>query len=435
MNSALPRRHFLQTSTALIALPFFESFGFRRFASAAPAKTALQSHPKRMLFIGFGWGVTEESWYPKQGQRGAEYTLPSGLAPLERHKADFSIVQGLANRYTTNGHFGSTFWLTGANEFGEPGQSFHNGISADQVAAGHLGKDVRYDSLSLDCGAAAATSGHGTGLSLSWDSRGKPVGGPKNPVEAFHRLFAKDTTPLDQQKAMFMQRRSTLDHALQEARDLQRRLGKTDNAKLDEYLQGIRDIETRLSRDEQWLSVPRPDAPISEPAPGLAGYEEIKLMYDLMVAALQTDSTRVLSYRQPVSSLLTSLKVKMDAHTMSHYHQSRGEALEASQKRDQAQSELLAHLLDQLKAAKQADGSSLLDHTTLVYGSNIRTGHSLDNCPTLLAGRGAGVKLGHNIVFPKDTPLCNAWLTLLQGSGVPTERHGDSTGTLPELLA
>jgi hypothetical protein len=120
---------------------------------------------------------------------------------------------------------------------------------------------------------------------------------------------------------------------------------------------------------------------------------------------------------------------------MSHYHQPRGETLEISQKRDSTQSELLAHLLDQLKAARQSDGTSLFDHTTVVYGSNIRTGHSLDNCPTLLAGRGAGIKLGHNLVFPKDTPLCNAWLTLLHGSGISVERHGDSTGTLPALLA
>jgi hypothetical protein len=433
MHTALPRRRFLQTSTALIALPFLESLGFRRFASATPGSGT--PPPKRLLFLGFGWGVTEESWYPKATEKGPDYTLPAGLAPLERHKADFSVVQGLANRYTNNGHYGSTFWLTGANEFGEPGQSFHNAISLDQVAAAHLGRDCRFDSLSLDCGAAATTSGHGPGLSLSWDSRGKPVGGPKNPVEAFHALFAKDSTPIEQQRALLAQRRSILDHAMEEARDLQRSLGKTDNAKLDEYFQGIRDIETRLSRDEKWLGIPRPEASVPEPQPGLAGYEEIKLMYDLMVAALQTDSTRVLTYRQPVSSLLTSLQIKVDSHTMSHYHQPRGETLEISQKRDSTQSELLAHLLDQLKAARQPDGTSLFDHTTVVYGSNIRTGHSLDNCPTLLAGRGSGIKLGHNLVFPKDTPLCNAWLTLLRGCGISVERHGDSTGTLPALLA
>ena len=363
-----------------------------------------------------------------------DYTLPEMLEPLSRHKSDFSIVQGLWNRSTGNGHYGSTFWLTGANEFGEPGKSFHNSVSVDQVAARVLGTDTRFESLSLDCGEAADGSGHGPGLSLSWDPRGKPIGGPRNPVEAFHRLFAKETTPLDQQKAMLAQRKSVLDNAIENARDLGRGLGKTDQDKLAEYLQGIRDIETRLSRDEKWLGVERPQAPVGEPKPGLSGREEIRLMYDIIVAAIQTDSTRVLTYRQPVTTLLTSMEIKTEAHTMSHYHGAPGDRVDASRKRDVAQSTLLAGLLDRLKTTKEADGTSLFDHTTLVYGSNIRTGHSLDNCPTLLAGGGAGLKLGQNIVVTKGTPLCNAWLTLLKGSGVDVDGFGDSTGVLQELV-
>ena len=119
---------------------------------------------------------------------------------------------------------------------------------------------------------------------------------------------------------------------------------------------------------------------------------------------------------------------------MSHYHGAPGDRVEASRARDLAQSELLAGLLDRLEATKEPDGSSLFDHTTLVYGSNIRTSHSLDNCPTLIAGKGAGVALGKNIVVTKGTPLCNAWLTILHGSGVAVESFGDSTGTIPEML-
>jgi hypothetical protein len=156
-------------------------------------------------------------------------------------------------------------------------------------------------------------------------------------------------------------------------------------------------------------------------------------MYDIMVAALQTESTRVVTYRHPVQALLQSLDVKVAAHDMSHY--TPGERMEASQKRDIAQSELLAGLIDKLKATKEPDGTSLLDHTTLAYGSNIRSGHYLDNCPTLLAGGGAGVKLGQHLVLPKNTPLCNVWLTLLQGLGISVERHGDSTGIVKELIA
>jgi hypothetical protein len=120
---------------------------------------------------------------------------------------------------------------------------------------------------------------------------------------------------------------------------------------------------------------------------------------------------------------------------MSHYHSTMAEKLDASQRRDIAQAQLLAGLLDKLKATREADGTSLFDHVTVAFGTNTRTEHSGDNCPTLLAGGGAGLKLGQNLVLPKGTPLNNAWLTVLQGSGLPVERHGDSTGVIKELLA
>ena len=158
-------------------------------------------------------------------------------------------------------------------------------------------------------------------------------------------------------------------------------------------------------------------------------------MYDIMLAAMQADSTRVLTYRQPVQTLLTSIGVTVHPHDMSHYHTTLGEKLDASQRRDLAQSELLAGFLDKLKATKESDGSTLFDNVALAYGSNIRTGHELSNCPTILAGRAAGIKLGQSIVAPKDTPLCNVWLTMLHGLGVKAERHGDSTGELKESVA
>ncbi len=427
------RRHFLQSSTALIALPVLESLGFRRFASAAtPA-----APPKRLVFLGFGWGITEPTWYPDIKKPGADYELPLGLKPLERHKADFSVVQGLWNKYSNEGHWGSTMWLTGANRYAQPGQSFHNSISADQVAAAQLGLQTRFASLQLNSSESGDMSGHGPGLSMAWDVSGKPVGGQNGPVAAFHRLFAKDSTPLAQQKSLLAQKRSVLDAVLDNAKSLQRGLAKNDNAKLEEYFQSIRDIETRLSKEEQWMEVPRPNAPLKEPAATANGNgrEEIKLIYDIMIAAMQTDSTRVMTFRQPVATLLTAMDIKVHPHDMSHYHTTLGEKLDASQRRDIAQSELLAGFLDKLKATKEADGSTLFDNIALAYGSNIRTGHELSNCPTIITGRGAGLKLGHSIVAPKDTPLCNAWLTMLHGVGVNVVRHGDSTGTVSQLIA
>ena len=425
MNPKHHRRGFLKSAGSLIALPALESVN-----RPAIAADAAKARPKRAIFLNFGWGVTNGTWFPDVRQTGAGYTLPPGLAPLARHKADFTVIQGLSNKFANEAHWGSTFWLTGANRYAEPGQSFHNSISADQVAAAHLGRDTRFASLQLNS-PDVNNSGHGPGLSLAWDQRGKPVAGLDNPVLVFHRLFSADSTPLAERQAMLAQKRSVLDAVMSDAGDLRRKLNKPDTDKLDEYFQGIRDIETRLGKEESWLGVPKPKTALMEPKPGLAGRDEVAIMYDLMVAALRTDSTRVITYRQPVGTLLQSLAVKVAPHDMSHY--SAGDRMEASQKRDTAQSELLAGLIDKLKSAREPDGTSLFDHTVVAYGSNIRTIHYLDNCPTLIAGRGAGLALGQHMVLPKDTPLCNLWLTLLRGVGAKADSHGDSTGVLPGL--
>jgi hypothetical protein len=421
------RRHFLRSSTALIALPALESIGFKAFAAPKIA-----TPPKRLVFLGFGWGVTNETWFPDAKKTGTTWELSEGLKPLARHQKDITVVQGCSNKFANEAHWGSTFWLTGANRYAEPGQSFHNSISADQVAAAHLGKETRFASIQLNT-PDVANSGHGPGLSMAWDPRGKPMAGLENPVAAFHRLFSDDSTPLSQRQAMLMQKRSVLDAVLEDAKRVQNGLTKTDIDKLDEYYQSIRDIEVRLGKDEQWLSVPKSKPPVAEPKPGLAGKAEIEVMYDLIVAALQTDSTRVLTYRQPVGTLLQSLGTKVAPHDMSHY--SPGDRMAASQKRDTTQSELLASLIDKLKATKEADGTTLFDHIALAYGSNIRTIHYLDNCPTVLTGGAANLKLGHHLVLPKDTPLCNVWLTMLNGLGIEAERHGDSSGVVKELQA
>ena len=428
MNTTLNRRRFLRSATACIALPFLESLGFRRFATAAAAPL----RPKRMIFLAMGWGVTQESWFPNVSQTGAKWDLSEGLKPLARHHKDITVVQNTYHKYSMDGHQGSTFWLTGANQFGVPGRSFNNTISADQVAAEQFGRDTRFSSLYLS--SPGGEGGHG--LDLSWNRQGKPVSNISDPVSVFHKLFSDEKTPLAQRQAELRRQQSVLDTVMDEARDTARGLSKEDTDKLSEYLDSVRDIEVRLTKEGQWLTVPktRLSNPIPEPKKGMDGYQEVKLMYDLLVAAFQTDATRVCSYRQPVESILRSRGINLDGHSMSHYDM--GPRKEASQLRDQMTSELLAYLIDRLKQTREADGSSLFDHTSVVMGSNIRTVHMKDNCPTVLTGGGAGIKLGHHIVMPDPkTPLCNVWLTLLQGVGLPVTSFGDSTGVIDALRA
>ena len=428
MKFQINRRHFLRGAGVTIALPSLESLGFRQFASAASSRTAVP--PKRSVFLSIGFGVTKETWFPDASQTGADYQLPEGLAPLKRHHGHLTVVQGYSNKFSNEAHWGSTFWLTGANRYSVPGQNMANSISADQVVAQHIGRDTRFASLPLN---GSDLQGHGPGLSMAWDQRGKPIAGQDDPVQVFHKLFSAEEMPLEQRQAAIAENRSVLDAILTDAKRVERGLSKNDTEKINEYFQSIRDIENRLNKDEDWLDVPKAKAPLREPEPGLKGKAEIEIMQDLMLAALQTDSTRSLSYRMPGQNLLQSLDLKPSAHNVSHY--APGERMEASKARDKAHSELLARLIDKLKAAREADGSSLFDHTAVAFGSNISSIHYLTNCPTILTGGGANFKLGQHLVLPKDTPLCNVWLTMLQGLGIGIERHGDSSGIVKELQA
>ncbi len=428
MQNAIRRRPFLRSMAGLLALPALNLF------AESPAGVAA-SPRKRLVFLNFGWGVTEEGWYPAIDQPGPDYKLPAGLEPLKRHRQDFSIIQGLWHKYclfNDAGHSGSTFWLTGANRFAQPGVGFANTISADQVAAQELGKHTRFDSIQINGGGNVNGDGHGPGLSLAWDSKGKPIGGQNDPVQLYRHLFAGGNVSAEQVQHRLSEKRSVLDTMMVNAKQLEKKLGRTDMDKLDEYFESIRKLENRIAKEETWLHVPRPKAPIAEPLVK-GGRELIEATYDLMILAMQTDSSRVLSFRQPVQSLLNSEEITVGGHDISHYH-GNAEKKTASLKRDLVQSEMLAGFIDRLKETKEADGSSLFDHTCLVYGSNLRTGHSLDNCPTLVAGGASGIKPGRNHVIEKDTPLNNLWLTLLNQLDIPTQQHGDSTGVLEQIM-
>jgi hypothetical protein len=425
----ISRRTMLKATGTALALPFLPSLGWRRFAAAA----APAAPPKRMVFLSFGWGVTNETWFPDKTKTGADYPLSDGLAPLERHKNKITVIQGLANKFAADAHWGSTFYLTGANRYAVPGSSFSNSISADQVAAEQFGRHTRFTSLQLTS-KDADQSGHGPGLSLAWNRQGKPIAGVDTPLAAYQKLFGDETLPLADRERMLQEQRSVLDAVLAQAKAIDKTLSRRDKDKLDEYFQSIREIETRLAKEESWMTTPKPKAPLDAPGESLVGEEEVRLMYDLLVAAFQTDSTRVVTYRQPMANLIKSMGITVAPHDMSHY--TPGERMAASQRRDKKQSELLASLLDRLEAVKEADGSSLLNNVCLAYGSNIRSIHYLDNCPTVIAGGGAGITHGRHVVLEaKQTPLANLWLTLLQGVGIETDTFGDSTGTLNALTA
>jgi len=427
---ALTRRAFLRAGGAVMAIPFLESL-LSMGAAAAPKP------PKRVVFLGGGFGFTKDTFYPNQAGRFAEIGLTEGLSPLKRHQDDFTMVANLTNLGASNPHGGSVSYLTGANVAGTPGKRFHNSISCDQILARELGKDTRYATLTLSAKESdgGQNSGHGSGLSLAWDDSGNPIPGITRPIDLYYTLFANPNDSREQLDARLRKQQSVLDVVRLDAGGMKRKLSQGDQEKLDEYFTGVRQIEKGLLRQAAWADIPKPDAPFAAPDEGLTGEEAIKLMYDMIIVALQTDATRVVTYRQPVCSLLAGMGISLKAHSLSHYGFSEPR-IQASRQRDKKCTSLFADFLDRLKEAKDMDGSRLFDNCIVSYGTNLRSGHELKNLPAILSGGGApGIKHGRHIVLPnEDTPLANYWLTLMQQAGMETESFSHSTGIVSELL-
>lgn len=423
------RRSFLRAGTSVLAVPFLETFASAQQTTAKP--------PKRVIFLGGGFGFTKDTFYPQEAGKFSEIGLTEGLSPLARHQNDITMVTNLTNLGASNPHGGSTSYLTGANVAGTPGKRFHNSISCDQILARELGTQTRFASLTLSAKEVdgGQNSGHGSGLSLAWDDSGNPIPGITRPLDLYYTLFANPNDSREQLDARLKKQQSILDVVRLNGNGMKLVLSKGDRDKLDEYFTGVRQIEKGLERQAKWADVPKPEAPFNAPSEGLTGEEAIKLMYDMIIIALQTDATRVVSYRQPVCSLLAGMGVSLKAHSLSHYGFSEPRIL-ASRERDKKCTSLFAHFLDRLKDAKDSDGSRLFDNCIVSYGTNLRSGHELKNLPALLSGGGAqGIQHGRHLMLPEeDTPLANYWLTLMQQAGLELDQFSHSTGIIPELL-
>lgn len=431
------RRHFLLNASkgAFLALPLLESLKSPLHAASPVAISPLgkSAAPKRAVFLAMGYGVTKETWYPDVKEVGNNYKIPPGLRPLEKHRDHMTIIQNLSHQFSNDGHCGSTFWLTGANRYAIPGQSFYNSISADQVIAEQFGEQTRYASVQIH--GAENGDGHGHG-GVAWNEHGKPLAADTTSLQLYHRLFSGRGASPEQTKVRLRKDQSVLDALLADAKTVQTGLSKRDTDKLDEYFQSVREIENRLAKEKRWLNEPlkKPSVPVKVPAETLRGIQEMKTVYDLIALAMEVDASRVFTYQLPVETLIADLGAEISAHSMSHYVE--GERRIVSEKRDLENARLLARFLDRLEASKDIDGSSLLDNTVVTFGSNLSTIHNLRNCPTVVAGGGAGFKHGRNIVMDQpQTPLCNLWLSIIQGLGVKADSHGDSTGVIDELFS
>lgn len=412
------RRQFLAAAGSTLFLPQLEAF--------AKVGTA----PQRLVFLGFSYGFTEEFFVKKPGR---DFELTPGMKPLERHRDDLTIISNLWHKNSREPHSGTVSYLTGANCLGTPGKRFHNAVSCDQVAARHLGKDTRFASLQVS---SSESDGHGGGSSLSWDENGKSLSGIAEPFRLYSLLFGGENMSYEERLAHLQRRKSMLDGYVESIQSLNRRVSQLDRERLDQYFQSIREIELRIEKEKLWANKPKPQVDYKAPNETIRdGIQEIRTMYDLMVLTMQTDLSRVLTYRQPLESLLKTLKITYTGHQISHYHGSEGRTRDA-RSREHKQTELFAGFIDQLKKTRDFDGSRLFDNCLVSYGSNIRTGHMLKNVPAFVTGNAKGkLRHGQHLVMPEETALCNLWLTLLQTCDVPGESFGDSDGVISDMLA
>jgi len=268
---------------------------------------------------------------------------------------------------------------------------------------------------------------------LSWRSPTTPLPIEINPRKVFRRLFGTGNSAAER-LVQIRNRRSILDSVLQDVSRLQGTLGPSDHHRLNEYLEAIRDVERRIQRAEERNAEPElPLIPVPDGMPDTFE-DHIQLMFDLQVLAFQTDMTRVVTFligRELSNRTYPAIGITEAHHSLSH-HQSNAEKIEKLIKINTYHIQKLTYLLEKLRATPDGDGN-LLDHSMIVYGSGLSDGNRHDHSPlpTLLVGGGAGsVKGGLHLQYPKETPMTNLLLTVLDHTGVPVEALGDSTGPL-----
>jgi len=400
-------------------------------ANIAPAfaRGITGSIPQRLGWILMGYGVNPGLWFPTGN--GSNYKLPTSTASFEDLKSDVSFLQGMSAGPMHNPHCASASFLTGANTKAKSkdGVVFTNTVSCDQLAADSLGKDTRHASLAIgvDLTKHKGRDGHGDRFAYaSWAQDGKPVGTYRKIIDIYTALFGHGDNP-EQMQHRLARKKSSLDLLRNDAKRLNHKISSEDRSRVDEYFTSIRNIEKKLERSAEWADKQGPATDISAPDETLDGRAEIEVTFDLLHAAFQSDSTRVMTYMMPSAGLLREMGTKLGPHKMSH-----GVGGSPHRTRDKWLAEQVARFIRKLKETKEADGSSLLDHSLIAYGSSLRSTHNRKNIPLLLAGHGGGgLKQGQNI--NTGGSVNNVWLSMLRQSGVQTDSFSGGNKVIKEM--
>lgn len=451
-SAAMNRRHFLRGLGACIALPAFGSLLPGRLMAADAATqlaTTATGAPLRTAFVFFPNGAIPSRWWPTGGE--LDFGLGATLQPLAAMRQHVQILGGLDHANANPGDDGggdhargNSVFLTGVR-IKKSATDVHAGVSIDQVIAGQVGHLTRFPSIELTCDESRRSSNCDSGYScayqynISWQSPTTPMTPEANPRLAFERLFGAGVHGERAANAArrTMSRRSVLDFVLVDARSMQRRLAANDREKLDQYLTGIREVEARIQKAEKFGSTVDPDLPTPAGIPPTRA-DYVDLMYDMMLLAFQTDTTRVATFvlgHDGDNRSFSEIGIAEGHHDLSH-HQNNSDRVEKVAQIDRWYVERFAAFLRKMENTPDVDGHSLLHNSRIVYGSGNADGnrHTHENLPLVLAGGGGGLLTPGRFVRHGSKPLSNLFLNLADTAGVSgLERFGDSTTRLTNV--
>jgi len=418
-TKSLNRRHLLRgAGAAALGLPLLEamqpSLGQRLLAAPNTAS------PHRFVGICATLGFHTPFLFP--AKEGKDYTPTPYTKQLAAHRGQLTLISGLShpNQQGNNGHASELTWLTSAQRPGLAG--FRNTISLDQLIAEKIGIKTRFPYLAL------STSGR----SMSWTSNGVGIPGISSPAKLFKELFVEGTKAEVQAEMHNLRRgRSILDSIRQRAANLEKSLGANDKQKIDEFLTAVRELESRLQQSEGWLNKPKPKVKSTLPRDVTNRNDAIakqRLLYDMITLSLQTDSTRTITYQlSGMNAVPVITGVSSDWHNLSH-HGKNPKKIDELKIIEEAEFAEFSRFLTRLRTIKE-NGKSLLDSTSILYGSNLgnASAHSWKNLPILVAGGGYrhGSYVAHDAT--NNTPLANLFVTLAQRMGLKIDRFGSST--------
>jgi hypothetical protein len=421
----LSRRAVLKGVGATIALPLLDAMNP---AATVWAATPAGSPPKRFAFVGFPHGAIMDRWSPKEV--GASFEMPTILEPLKAFRDHLTIVSGLRNKpgETPEPHaYIESTWLNCVKPWDHGVASPDAGVTADQMAARHIGQETRLPSLEL------TTSP--TGARLAWRTPTQPLPQEGNPRAVFQKLFGQGDTDAER-AAILHETGSILDRVKGQAARLQTSLGVRDRVVVTDYLDSVREIERRVQMAEKqdMTTLQIPDAPVGTPNDIT---EHFNLMFDLMALAFQADITRVITFSMDHEASMrtyTNLGIAEGFHPLSHH----GNNPQKQEKLVQIQTFhtlVFSKFIERLAKAQEAAGT-VLDHSTILYGSNMSNSdkHNNDPLPAAVLGHANGrIKGGQHVKYPQDSRFADLLVTLFDRNNIPVEKIGDSGGILSEI--